>query len=287
MRVCSLLPSATEIVGLLGLTEQLVGRSEECDWPPEVGSLPVVTAARVDTSSLSSVEIDRAVRDALADGRSLYRLDGELVERLEPDLVITQDTCEVCAVSGGEVARLCSVDAEVLSLDARSIGGIEECVLELARRLRVAERGQAIVEQMRTRLGAVAERVAGLEPRRVFVAEWLEPPFAAGHWVPEMVSLAGGRDPLGRTGQPSYATTWEVVEAADPELVIVAPCGFDVERAASEAARATFPAPAVAVDANAYYSRPAPRVVDGVEQLAFLFHPNAVQDPGLPWIGLG
>jgi iron complex transport system substrate-binding protein len=139
---------------------------------------------------------------------------------------------------------------------------------------------------MRNRIAAVVERVRGLEPRRVFVAEWLDPPFAAGHWVPEMVELAGGRDALGRAGEPSYATSWEAVTASDPELVVVAPCGFDARRAAMEAARIELPARAVAVDANAYYSRPSPRIADGVAQLAFLLHPEAVEDPGLPWMAL-
>jgi iron complex transport system substrate-binding protein len=185
VRVCSLLPAATEIIGSLGLTETLVARSEECDWPPGVRELPVATAARVDTSRLSSLEIDRAVRGALTDGRSLYALDAGLVEQLAPDLVVTQDLCEVCAVSSGEVAELCPIGVEVLSLDARTIAEIEGSVLTLADRLGSPDRGQAVVESMRNRIAAVVERVRGLEPRRVFVAEWLDPPFAAGHWVEE------------------------------------------------------------------------------------------------------
>jgi iron complex transport system substrate-binding protein len=286
VRVCSLLPAATEIIGALELTHTLVARSEECDWPPGVRDLPVATAARVDTSRLSSLEIDRAVRNALVDGRSLYALDAALVEQVAPDLVVTQDTCEVCAVSSGEAAELCPIGVEVLSLDARTITEIEESVLTLARRLGTPGRGQAVVDAMRARIGAVEERVRGLQPREVFVAEWLAPPFAAGHWVPEMVQLAGGHDVLGRPGEPSYATTWDAVAGAEPELVVVAPCGFDASRAAAAAAGIPIPARAVAVDANAYYSRPSPRIAEGVAQLAFLFHPEAVEDPGLPWIEL-
>jgi iron complex transport system substrate-binding protein len=286
VRVCSLLPAATEIIGALGLTGTLVARSEECDWPPGVRELPVATAARIDTARLSSFEIDRAVRGTVEGGRSLYALDAGLVEELAPDLVVTQDTCTVCAVSSGEVAELCPLGVEVLSLDARTLAEIEGSVLELARRLESPERGEAVVGAMRGQIAGVVERVAGLERRRVFLAEWLDPPFAAGHWVPEMVELAGGRDELGRPGQPSYATTWEAVAAADPELVVVAPCGFDARRGAAEAAGMEFPARAVAVDANAYYSRPSPRVADGVAQLGFLLHPEAVEDPGLPWIDL-
>jgi iron complex transport system substrate-binding protein len=283
VRICSLLPAATEIVGALGLAGQLVGRSHECDWPPAVRDLPVVTASRVDTTRLSGLEVDTAVREALADGWALYALDEALVEELRPDLVITQDTCAVCAVSSDEV-RLCGIGAEVLSLDARTIAEVEETVVVLAERLGVPETGQAVAEEMRARLATVKEAVQGLERPRVFVAEWLDPPFAAGHWVPEMVEAAGGVEVLGRAVEPSFRTTWEDVAAAAPDLVVVAPCGYDAERGAAEARHAPLPARAVAVEANAYYSRPAPRIADGVSQLAHLLHPEAVPDPGLPWV---
>jgi iron complex transport system substrate-binding protein len=283
VRICSLLPAATEIVGALGLADQLVGRSHECDWPPQVRELPVVTASRVDTTELSGLAVDEAVREALADGRSLYAIDEALVDQLEPELVITQDTCEVCAVSSDEV-RLCGIAAEVLSLDARTIAEIGETVLVLAGRLGVPDRGRTVADEMRTRLADVREAVRDLDRPRVFVAEWLDPPFAAGHWVPEMVELAGGVEVLGKAGEPSYRTTWEAVAAAAPDLVVVAPCGYEADRGASEARAAPLPSRAVAVDANAYYSRPAPRVADGVAQLAHLLHPEAVPDPGLPWV---
>jgi iron complex transport system substrate-binding protein len=286
VRICSLLPAATEIVGALGLAGQLVGRSHECDWPPSVRDLPVVTASRVDTTRLTGLEVDRAVRAALVDGRALYALDEALVDELEPELVITQDTCEVCAVSSDEV-RLCGIAAEVLSLDARTISEVETTVLVLAERLGVTESGRAVVEAMRTRLAEIRVRVAALDRPRVFVAEWLDPPFAAGHWVPEMVELAGGLEVLGRAGEPSYRTTWDAVAAAEPDLVVVAPCGYEVDRGAAEAREAPLPCRAVAVDANAYYSRPAPRLADGVAQLAHLLHPEAVPDPGLPSIEVG
>ena len=287
MRICSLLPSATEIVGALGLAGSLVGRSAECDWPPEAHGLPVVTAARVDTGEMASFEIDRAVREAIADGRSLYAFDKELIKALEPDLILTQDLCAVCAVSSDEVGRLCAVDAEVVSLDPRTIADIERSVLKLARRLGVPDRGAQVIAQMEEKIGRARERVAGLEPRRIFVAEWLDPPFAAGHWVPEMVAHAGGEEILGRAGEASFATSWEAVRGASPEIVVLAPCGFDAARAAREAASLPpLPCRAVAVDANAYFSRPAPRVADGVAQLAFLLHPADVPDPGLPWIEL-
>ena len=286
VRVCSLLPSATEIVGALGLTDSLVGVSHECDWPPEARRLPTVTASRVDTTTLASAEIDTAVRDALADGLPLYAVDAELIEQLAPDLIVTQDTCAVCAVSTADVREVCLVQADVLSLDARSIAGIEESVEVLAAALGVPEQAEPVVAEMRRGIRETNDRVAGLTPKRVFMAEWLDPPFAAGHWVPEMVELAGGIEVLGRAGEPSYPTTWEAVAERDPDLVVVAPCGFDAERAAAEARKHVLPARAFAVDANAYYSRPAPRIADGIAQLAFLLHPEAAPDPGLPQIEL-
>lgn len=286
MRVCSLVPSATEIVGALGLAGALVGRSADCNWPPEVDRLPVVTAARVDTGLLASVEIDRAVQEAIADGRSLYALDEEVIEALEPDLVLTQDLCAVCSVSSGELSRLGAVQATIVSLDPRTIAEIERSVLALAQRLGVGERGARVVGEMEEKIGRVRELVAGLERRRVFVAEWLDPPFAAGHWLPEMVTCAGGEEVLGRAGEASFLTSWDAARDRSPDLVVLAPCGFDAEQAAREADLSLLPCRTVAVDASAYFSRPAPRVADGVAQLAFLLHPDVVPDPGLPWIDL-
>jgi iron complex transport system substrate-binding protein len=286
MRICSLLPSATEIVASLGLVESLVAVSEECDWPPEVRGLPAVTASRVDTTRLSGVEIDRAVREAVADGLPLYAIDGELLAALEPDLILTQNLCTVCAVSGDTVQELDATDAEIVAVDAHTIAEIEQGILALARLLGVPARGRAVVDEMRGKVAAVSERVGDAPRRPVFVAEWLDPPYAAGHWIPEMVGLAGGRDVLGRAGAPSYPTSWEMVRRRRPELLVVAPCGFDHTRAAAEATPPTLGCRAVAVDSNAYYARPAPRVADGVAQLAFLIHPDLVADPGLPYVEL-
>jgi iron complex transport system substrate-binding protein len=286
LRICSLVPSATEIVAALGEAACLVGRSAECDWPPSVAGLPIVTSARVDTSRLSSAAIDAAVRAAIAGGRSLYAVDGELMAHLGPNLILTQDLCEVCAVSSSEPA-LCSLGIETLALDAHSLRGIEQSVVLLAGRLGVPARGRSVVAAMDVKIGATRARVDRLTPRRVFVGEWLEPPFAAGHWLPEMVDAAGGVDVLGRSGQPSFPTDWNTVLRLEPELVVLAPCGFDFERAATEASLVDLPdlgCPVVAVDANAYYSRPAPRIADGVRQLAHLLHPDHVPDPGLPYI---
>jgi iron complex transport system substrate-binding protein len=272
MRVVSLLPSATEIVAALGLTGSLVGRSQECDWPPEVRELPVVTAARIDSETLGGAEIDAAVRAAVADGRSLYALDADLVERLAPDAIVTQDLCAVCAVSSGEV---CDVGARVISLDPRTIEEIGDSVVTLGRELGRVERGRDAAAEMHERIERVRAAVAGLPRRRIFVAEWLDPPFASGHWIPEMVTAAGGADVLGQAGAHSVPTTWEAVAAERPELIVLAPCGFDARRALQEAAGLELPAPSVAVDANAYFARPSPRIADGVEQLGRLLHPEA------------
>jgi iron complex transport system substrate-binding protein len=282
MRICSLLPSATEVVGHLGLTESLVGVSEECDWPPGVDRLPVVTASRVDPATLSGAEIDAAVREAVEGGRSLYAVDEKLLAELAPDVILTQDLCTVCAVSGDDVAALCPVGAEVVSLNPMTLEGIAEFVETLAERLGVPERGAAVAAELRESIADVRRAVEGRARRRIFVAEWIDPPFAAGHWLPEMVAAAGGEDVLGRAGEPSFTTTWDAVAAERPELVVVAACGFDAQRGAEEARGLELPARAIAVDANAYYSRPAPRVADGVRQLGHLLHPEVCADPGLP-----
>ena len=282
MRICSFLPSATEIIAQLGLGDSLVGVSAECRWPPSVIGKPVVTATEIDSASMSSVAIDDAVRNAARDGRSLYSIDADLLEALCPDLIVTQDLCAVCAVSSGELESACPVEVEVLSLDPRTLGEVMESVQTLAVRLGVPDPGDEIVETMRATLAAVASSVQGRPPRRVFFAEWIEPPFCAGHWLPEMIALAGGVDILGRVGEPSHVTSWDVVLALRPELVILGPCGFGVEEAAFRAGGLDLPCPAVIVDGDSYYSRPAPRLADGARQLASLLHPEVAGDPGLP-----
>jgi iron complex transport system substrate-binding protein len=286
MRICSLLPSATEMIAQLGLIDSLVGVSDECRWPPEVVGKPIVTAAKIDPSTLSSLEIDQAVRESVRDGASLYSVDADLMDALAPDLIVTQDLCAVCAVSSGELASACPVGARMLSLDPRSLRDVADSVRVLARELDAVERGEEIVAEMWLTIDAAAAAVRGLPRTRVFFAEWIEPPFCAGHWLPEMIELAGGIDVLGTAGRPSHATTWETVIAAAPELVIFAPCGFGADAAAERAAGIRLPCPAVAVDGDSYFSRPAPRLADGVAQLAHLLHPGSAPDPGLPAITL-
>jgi iron complex transport system substrate-binding protein len=283
VRVVSLLPSATEIVAELGCADMLVGRSEECDWPPQVRGLPVVTRAGVDTASLSSREVDEVVREAIAGGRSLYVVDEGLLRSLVPDLVLTQDLCAVCAVASGE---LCALDLPTLSLDPRTLEEVVESVLLVGEALGVPERGRARAAWMRRKLEAVRASVAGLPRPRVFVAEWVDPPFAPGHWIPELVECAGGHCVLGTSGEHSFRVEWDEVRAAQPDLLVLAPCGYAAPRAAEEPFPPDVAARVVAVDASAYYARPAPRVVEGARQLAHLLHPGAVPDPGVPAIEL-
>ena len=284
MRICSFLPSATEMIADLGLIDSLVGVSEECRWPSGVVGKRVVTSARIDPASLTSLEIDEAVRASVRDGRSLYLVEAALIDELRPDLIVTQDLCTVCAVSSGELESACPVDAEILSLDPRTLDEVAGSVRTLASRLGVAGRGEKLAARMLDTIEQAAASVRGLPKRRIFFAEWIDPPFCAGHWLPEMIELAGGDDVLGRAGQPSRSTSWAEALALEPELVVIGPCGFDVRQAASRAAHLRLPCAAVAVDGDAYYSRPAPRLADGVRQLAHLLHPEAVPDPGLPAI---
>ncbi len=283
MRIVSLVPSATEIVAALGLADSLVGRSHECTYPPEVQAVPVVSASRIDTTAIASAAIDRAVHDALADGKPLYAIDADLLEQLAPDVILTQDLCEVCAVPSGDVRRVVHAGVETIALDPRDLGGIEESIRTIARHLGVAAAGERLAQAMAHRIEGVRQAVRGAGRPRVFVAEWLDPPFAAGHWVPEMVELAGGEEVLGRARERSFATTWEAVAAAAPHLIVLAPCGFDLERTVSEAAAVpALGARVVAVDGDAAYSRPGPRVAEGVAQLAHLLHPHVVDAPALP-----
>jgi iron complex transport system substrate-binding protein len=286
VRICSLLPSATEIVADLGLVDALVGISEECAWPPEVGSKPRVTAAKLDSVNLTSAEIERIVQASVGDGHSLYTVDAALIDELRPDVLITQDLCTVCAVSSGDLASACPVGAEVISLDPGTLGEVADTVTLLGDRLGAPDAARRIVAEMWRKIDAVRAAVTGLPRRRVFVAEWVDPPYCGGHWVPEMVEAAGGTDVMGVHAQPSFATTWDEVLALEPELVVIAPCGFLAGEAAERAAGLTLPCRVVAVDADSYFSRPAPRLADGVVQLGHLIHPEAVSDPGLAAIEL-
>lgn len=283
MRIVSLLPSATDMIAELGLLDSLVGISEDSNWPPEVLSKPLVARTRIDVSGLTSAEIDALVNESASEAHSLYAVDAELLEELRPDLVITQDLCEVCAVSSGDLATACPIGTEVYSMNPRSFDDVVESVIGLAERLGVREQGVAVAEEMRATVDAVRTAVAGRERPRVFVAEWIDPPYGSGHWLPEMVEVAGGTNVLSKPGEYSFATTWETVLAEEPDLIVIAACGFSLAQALERTGELRLPVRTVVVDGDSHFSRPAPRLADGVCQLAHLLHPEAVADPGLPF----
>jgi iron complex transport system substrate-binding protein len=283
VRIVSLLPSATDVIGELGLLEELVGISDDCNWPPEVLEKPLVARTQLDTGSLSSAEIDRLVSEAAAGSHSLYAVDAELMDVLRPDLVITQDLCTVCAVSSGDLATACPIGTETYSMNPRTLDDVIESVAELGGRLGAEARGRQVAERMRAAIADVRAAVAGLPVPRVFVAEWIDPPYCAGHWLPEMVVAAGGEPVLGKPGELSFATTWDAVLAAGTEVVVIAACGFSLDDALTRTADLQLPVRTVVVDGDAHFSRPAPRLADGVRQLAHVLHPDAVADPGIPF----
>jgi iron complex transport system substrate-binding protein len=286
MRIVSLLPSATDMIAELGLLDSLVGISEDSNWPPEVLSKPLVARTKIDIAGLSSVEIDALVNESASEAHSLYAVDAELMAELRPDLVITQDLCEVCAVSSGDLATACPIGTEVFSMNPRSLDDVVESVIALAERLGARERGVEVAERMRAKIEAVRAAVAGLERPRVFVAEWMDPPYGSGHWLPEMVEAAGGTNVLSKPREYSFATSWETVLEEEPEIIVLAACGFSLEQALERTSELRLPVRTVVVDGDSHFSRPAPRVADGVRQLAHLIHPDAVAYPGLPYAEL-
>ena len=298
MRICSLVPAATEVLFALGLGDDVVGVTHECDWPPEAVAKPVVTASLVQTGDLTSAEIDRLVAATAWDGGPLYAIDEDRWGEVEADVVVMQELCKVCAVSTDQVEgvlRARPLEVEVLDFSPSTIDGIAETIEALGVRLGTDGEAEELTTGMRSRLDRVASALAAVESYpRVFVTEWLEPPYSAGHWVPDMVAAAGGLDVAGMSGEPSHRMRWPDVAALEPDVVVLAPCGFDLDRTLSEVVPLDLSAhllgtPArqesrvFAVDANAMFSRPGPRVVDGVEVLAHLLHPGEFPDPGAPW----
>jgi iron complex transport system substrate-binding protein len=298
MRICSLVPAATEVLFALGLGDQVVGVTHECDWPPEARDRPQVTASLVETGELTSAEVDRAVAGAAAHGKPLYAVDAEVWAEIEADVVVAQELCEVCAVSTDqldEITSARSLDVEVVDFSPSTLDQVLACIVGLGVRLGAEAAADEVTGGMRTRFDRVRAALAEAESYpRVFVSEWLDPPFAAGHWVPDMVSLAGGMEVAGIAGEPSHRMRWNDVVSLAPEVVVLAPCGFDLDRTLSELVTLDLSAgllgtPArqesrvFAVDANAHFSRPGPRLADGVELLAYLLHPDAYSDPGIPW----
>jgi iron complex transport system substrate-binding protein len=294
VKILSLLPSATEIVYALGLEDELVGVTCECDFPPQAAAKPVMsrTVLSVDDGT-APADIDRLVTEQVADGEPLYDVDAEAIARTQPDLVLAQDLCRVCAVPSGQVEDALAVigcRADVLSLDPSSLDEILDGILEVGRRTDRAERADELVAGLRARVDALEEATRGLPRPGTLALEWLDPPFVGGHWVPEMVERAGGRNLIGTAGRPSVRVDWDMVGAADPEVVVFIPCGYGLEQALDQA-RALLAVPeiaatragragrVVAADASSFFSRPGPRVVSGLEALTWALHPEAVDPP--------
>jgi iron complex transport system substrate-binding protein len=288
MRIASLVPSATEMLFALGLGDDVVGVTHECDFPPRAGELPHLTAT-VLPEGLGAGEIDAAVKAIVGEGRALYSLDEEKLAELAPDLIVTQAICEVCAVSYEDVVAVAARlpgPPQVLQQDPSTLGEVLEDVTRLGAAAGIASRAQQLRAELEGRLAAVRAAVAGAKRPRTLALEWLDPPFVGGHWIPAMIEIAGGVDVAGPAGRKSPEVEWEALAALDPDLVVVMPCGWYVEESRAQALEhrqrieALGAARVFAVDAASTYSRPGPRLVDGVELLAHLLHPDLVDPPG-------
>lgn len=297
MKIVSLLPSATEIVSALGLEDELAGISFECDYPPSVLGRPVVSGTTLSTAGrpggadggpLSAREIDTEVSARVAAGEPLYTLEVDRIRTIDPDVILVQDLCRVCAVPSGAVEEALATigcHADVVSLDPGRLDEVVDCIGVVGRATGTEALAHALMVDLRTRIAAVRRRVSGRPRPRVLVLEWPDPPFNAGHWVPDMVTAAGGEAMLAAAGEPSRRLSWSEIAAEKVDLTVFSPCGFDLAGAVDQAsALLDQPAAAslgrvIAVDANAYFSRPGPRVVEGVELLAELFHPTLTDAP--------
>jgi iron complex transport system substrate-binding protein len=308
VRIVSLIPSATEIVFALGLGDELVGVSDDCDYPPDVRHVPVVTRRSADLATASSIAIHRAVEASMRTHTALYALDEDALAAAEPDLILTQELCRVCAVGYeevNEVARRLDGDVTVVSLEPTSVEGILNSIQTVGAMTEAEDAAVDVVEGLRERLQAVEEIVVGRRdhgfvPPRVVAVEWLDPPFATGHWVPEQVRLAGGWELLGEEGGRSVETTWGAVREVDPEILVLMPCGYDLGETVAEWERTPRPAgwdelravhdrKVFAVDGSGLFSRPGPRVIDGIEVLAELIDPAAFDGMSPPdtWARVG
>ena len=287
MRIVSLVPSATELLFALGLGDEVTGVTHECDYPPEARERPQVTRDII-PPGLSSAAIDRAVRDLTEQGEAIYELDEDALRRMQPDLIVTQELCAVCAVSYEDVKTVAGrLDSQprVIALDPRTLGEMLGDVRTLAGATDAKDAGVDLVQAAAARIDRVKLAVRDAPPVPVAALEWLDPVFTAGHWTPQLIEYAGGFDVLGLTGEHSEQRTWEEVAAAGPEVAVVMPCGYDAERAAEEAYEYADELESlgvrrvVAVDASAYFSRPGPRLVDGLELMAHILHPDRLPEP--------
>ena len=287
MRIVSLVPHATEALFALGLGEEVVAVTHECDFPPEALQRARITRDAL-PAGMDAAQIDTAVRERTGAGEAIYELDREALEAARPDLIVTQALCPVCAVSFEEVsqiARELPSRPRTIALDPHTLGETLGDVRTLAQATGQGEQGERLAREAAQRIDALSEAVEHEPRRRVLALEWLDPVYVAGHWTPQMIELAGGKDGLGRPGEPSWTASWDQLAAARPDVVVVMPCGYDAERAREEArAHASQLAQlgardVVAVNASAYFSRPGPRLVDGLQLLAHILHPRAVAEP--------
>ena len=286
MRIASLLPSATEIVCALGMEDDLVAVTHECDYPDSVRDKPVLTRSVLSSAS-SGAEVDRHIRELVHEGSSIYALDAPLLEALHPDLILTQELCEVCAVSYPIVeraARRLGSSPQLVSLEPESLEDVFANIRFIGRLVGRADTAEQVCDSLRQRVASVEQRVADRPRRTVVCLEWVDPPFNCGHWTPELVALAGGDELLGVARQPAQLLDWQRVIDADPEVVVVMACGFSLERSLQEVESARghlfgLGADIWVVDGNAFFSRPGPRLVDSVEIMAGILHPGAVDAP--------
>jgi iron complex transport system substrate-binding protein len=285
MRVVSLLPSATEIVYALGLDDQLVGVTFECDEPPTARRDKAIVVGGQDTRGMAPAEIDAYVKDRLAAGGDLYTLHADALAGLDPDLILTQDLCRVCALPSGHVSDALDYlgcRADVLSLDPHTLDEVLETILAVGARIGVPQRAERLVTDLRARMATVSAAVAGRPRRRVGLVEWVDPPFTAGHWVPDMITAAGGEPVAARPGARSVQTSWGEFADAQPDLVLVAPCGFHLDGAAAQArvvAEHLPGTPVWAIDGDSLVVRPGPRLIDGIATIAAILHPDAIAAP--------
>jgi iron complex transport system substrate-binding protein len=287
MRIVSLLPSSTEIVCALGLEDALVARSHECDYPHSVEKLPAVTAPKFDPDG-RSYQIDERVKALLQEVPSVYRIDADLLKSLAPDVLVTQTQCDVCAVSFDEVQRVAceylESPAEIIALEPNRLSDIYGDIQRVADSVGVPERGTALVQQMQQRMQAIADQTRDLPRPTVATLEWLDPLMAAGNWMPELIEMAGGHNLLGKTGEHSPWLSWDELIAADPDVIVILPCGFDIARTLLEmnaltdreewhTLRSVRDGKVYVTDGNQYFNRPGPRLVESVEILAEILHP--------------
>jgi iron complex transport system substrate-binding protein len=288
-RIVSLLPAATEISAALGLMDQVVGVSHECDFPAEVNERPRVTHCPVHNSGLTSREVDEWVRRALRESGNIYTIDEPLLRKLQPDVILTQELCDVCAVGYGTVARLAQTlqgPPRVVNLEPTSLADIFDDIRRVAETCDVPKPAELLVGNLSERAENVRERAARIsDHRRCLLMEWVDPPFCSGHWGPELVEMAGGHDPLGRKHQPSAQIEWQQVLDARPEIIVLALCGYDIDRARRDyellrrfpsfgSIPAAYSGQVYVVNASAYFARPGPRIVDSLEILAGILHPS-------------